>query len=82
MKLHAGVRFEREVKMDNNHSKELDYGISMATQTLVKAIGMFSENMLRKQKGEEIPFGIKSFSALIDENGTHHNSVLSRYKDI
>jgi hypothetical protein len=57
--------------------KELDYGITMAVQTLVQALGMFCEN---QQHPQDQPYTKKDFDALIEKNGVYHNAQITRWE--
>lgn len=59
--------------------QELDYGISMAVQGLIRAMGMAAENKQREVRGESPAYTEKDFDKLIDELGLHHNAVLTRW---
>lgn len=67
--------------MDTRAAEELDYGITMAVQALIKAIGMHWENETRKGNGCSPAYGEQAFSDLIDELGIHHNKVVTRWQD-
>lgn len=67
--------------MDTRDAQELDYGITIAVQGLIKAIGMHWENQTRVQNGNSPAYGEQAFSNLIDELGIHHNRVITRWQD-
>ena len=62
--------------------KELDYGITMAVQALIEAMGMMAENQQRIHRGESLAYTEESFSALIEKYGIHHNAIISRWQKI
>ena len=62
--------------------KELDYGITMAVQALIEAMGMMAENQQRIHRGESLAYTEVSFNALIAKHGIHHNSIMSRWQRI
>lgn len=66
--------------MTYQSARELDYGFSIAVQCLVKAMGMFSENMQRQHRGESMAYVEDDFDKLIDQTGVHHNGVLTRWQ--
>lgn len=65
--------------MDERALKELDYGITLSVQTIVEALGMFSENLHRLSLDKSIAYGDEEFQALIERNGVHHNGCLERW---
>ena len=65
--------------MERDDLKELDYGLSMSVQTLVRAMGMQAENQQRIHRGESIAYPEEAFSKLIEDNGIHHNAILTRW---
>ncbi len=62
-----------------NDLKELDYGITMAVQTLVEAMGMQAENQRRLSNGFGLAYTEEQFKDLINNNGVHHNGCLARW---
>ncbi len=61
----------------NQHLSSHAYAITMAVSTMVTAMGMQAENQMRLQRGESIAYPEKAFDNLINDNGCHHNGVLS-----
>ena len=66
------------MEIDNRQALESHaYAITMAINTLVTAMGMQAENALRLAKNEAIAYPEEAFQKIINDNGTHHNAVLS-----
>jgi len=61
---------------------ELDYGLTVATGALIRAMGMVAENDLRRSNGLAQAYGEEAFVALANECGLNHNAVLGRWKDL
>lgn len=59
--------------------KNLDYGFTMAVNTLVTALGMHWENVQREQNGFTPAYGEKAFETLLNDNGCHQNAVIERW---
>ena len=59
--------------------RELDYGIAMSVQSLIKAMGMQAENKQREAQGLAPAYNEKAFLDIIEENGIHHNAILTRW---
>jgi len=64
--------------MDENQAKEFAYSITIAVQTMVEAMGMQAENQARACRNEPSRYLKADFSALIENNGCHHNAFLAR----
>lgn len=62
--------------MNEQLLKDHAYAITIATQTLVEAMGMAAENQHRIHRGESLAYIEKDFQDLINRNGCHHNGVL------
>ena len=62
--------------------KELDYGITIAVQALIEAMGMMAENQQRIHRGESLAYTEKAFQVVIEKYGICHNGVLSRWQRI
>ena len=62
--------------------KELDYGITIAIQGLITAMGMQAENKQREHRGESLAYGEAEFQKVINDNGLHHNAVLKRWESV
>jgi hypothetical protein len=67
--------------MEKQHLLELDYGFAMSVKSLIQALGMQAENQIRADQGNSPAYSEKDFLKIIDENGIHHNSILSRWKE-
>ena len=52
----------------------------MAINTLVRAMGMHWENEQRISNNESIAYTAEDFEDLVNENGVHHNGVISRWQ--
>lgn len=65
--------------IDRDALKELDYGITIAVQALIEAMGMVAENQQRIHRGESLAYTEESFNKLIEKHGIHHNGILSRW---
>jgi len=65
----------------DNALKEHDYGINIAVQGLITAMGMFSENLQKIKDNKNMEYRLEDFSRLIDRLGIHHNSVLTRWRE-
>jgi hypothetical protein len=63
--------------MDNHIAKNHAYAITMAVNTMVTAMGMMAENQQRIHRGESLAYTEENFQKLINDNGCHHNAVLS-----
>ncbi len=68
--------------MNGREARELDYGITMAAQALVEALGMLSENLQRMHRGESMAYTEISFNNLINKHGIHHNAVIKRWENL
>jgi hypothetical protein len=65
--------------MDNTAARELDYGITVSVQALIKAMGMQAAN---NQHSQNQPYTQKDFDSIIEDLGIHHNAILSRWEGI
>ena len=63
--------------MDERIASNTAYVFSMAIGGLIEALGMFSENQHRLQRGETIAYTDESFRQLMDERGLHHNAIIT-----
>lgn len=70
------------MSIEPQHLRELDYGISMAVQIMIRALGMHAENQYRLARGETIAYAEDAFEKLIEETGMHHNSILKRWEGL
>lgn len=61
--------------------KKLDYGFTMAVNTLVTALGMHWENVQREQEGYTPAYDENAFQDLLNKNGCHHNAVIERWRN-
>ena len=68
--------------MEKQHLQELDYGITIAVNTMVTAMGMQAENERCKYKGESLTYNEGHFQELIEKNGVHHNNILTRWQEL
>jgi hypothetical protein len=62
--------------------KELDYGINIAVQGLITAMGMQAENKQREHRGESLAYTEADFQKVLLDNGIHHNAVLKRWEGV
>ena len=63
--------------MDDNTARQHAYALTIATQTMIEAMGMQAENQQRIQRGESLAYVESDFQNLINRTGCHHNGVLS-----
>ena len=56
------------------------YTQGMLLQARITMEGMIAENQQRAHCGEQMAYTQKSFNALIEEYGIHHNAVISLYQ--
>ena len=68
--------------MDEQTNNNVAYIIAMAVGGLIEAMGMYSENQHRLQRGETIAYNDEAFIKLMEDRGLYHNAILSnmRYK--
>lgn len=65
--------------MERDDLQRSDYGITIAVQTLIEAMGMYAENQQRIHRGESLAYPEKAFQKLIEKNGVHHNVAIERW---
>lgn len=53
------------------------YILAMAAGALVRALGMFSENMQCTHTGDPMDYRKEDFKKLADEAGLYHNAILT-----
>ena len=63
--------------MNDNTARQHAYAITMAINTMVTAMGMHAENQQRIHRGESLAYMEEAFQKIINDNGCHHNGVLS-----
>jgi hypothetical protein len=68
--------------MDAQQAKELDYGMAMSTQAMIRAMGMQATNNYYEKAGMPPEYTKADFDALIEEFGIHHNAVLTRWQNV
>ena len=52
---------------------------AQATCAFVEALGMISENMQRRHRGESMAYCAEDFDRVISKYGIHHNAVLTTF---
>ena len=68
--------------MNEKAMEELDYGVSIAIQTLIEALGMHWTNENQKMRGQIIPYKENDFKDLIERHGIHHNAIINRWNHV
>jgi hypothetical protein len=61
--------------------KEHAYSMTMIAQAMITAMGMHAENEQRKVRGESMAYVSDDFERLINDNGIHHNAVLTQWSN-
>ena len=57
------------------------YILAMAIGGIIEALGMYSENQHRLQRGETIAYGDDAFRDLMEDRGLHHNAILKVFNE-
>jgi hypothetical protein len=57
------------------------YVQSQIACALIKAMGMFSDNLLRMNKEEQLAWTGDEFDNLIDDFGLGHNSIINQLRE-
>ena len=61
--------------------KKHAYSMTIIAQAMITVMGMQAENDQRKALGHSMAYVENDFLAVIEENGIHHNAILSQWID-
>lgn len=62
--------------------REHAYSMMQIAQAMIKAMGMQAENNQRKALGQSMAYVENDFCAIIEENGIHHNAIVSQWMGV
>ena len=60
-------------------NQKVAYVVGEATVALIRALGMFSENLQKMQRNESLAYDEKAFEKLINSHPIHHNATVNLF---